>query len=368
MKKNRRIVITGGHHTCALAIARGLKKEGYEIIWFGHKHTMRGEPSISAEYKEVTKEGFDFVNLKTGKFYKNYHPLEQIRTIFGFLQAFYHLIRLRPVLIVSFGGYLAVPVVLIGWFLRIPSVAHEQTTSVGLANRIISSFVNRIFITWPSSKKFFPSKKTELIGLPLRKSILQARKRRFFNNQLPVIFITGGKQGAHMINKIIEQILPDLLENFNLIHQAGGIVKTGDLKRLKEKKELLPSYLKERYYLKDYFFGKEQGEAFKAADLVISRAGANTVYELAVLGKPAILIPISWSVNNEQTKNAEILQKYGLAEILPENQLSGERLLTTTQKFFLAQKDYLKAKTRVQKLIYQDAVDKLIAYCLKIAK
>lgn len=368
MKESRRIVITGGHHTCALVVAGGLRKKGYQIYWFGHKHTMRREPSISAEYKEVTKEGFDFVNLKAGKFYKNYNPLEQVRTIFGFLQAFYYLIRLRPVLIVSFGGYLAVPVVLTGWLLQIPSVTHEQTTSAGLANRIIGFFANRVFLTWPSSKKFFSPKKTELIGLPLRKSILQARKKRFFDNKLPVIFVTGGKQGSHIINKAVEQILPELLERFNLIHQTGRVVKTGDFKRLKGKKELLSSYLKKRYYLKDYFFEKEQGGVFKAADLVISRAGANTIYELVILGKPAILVPISWSVKDEQTKNAKILQKYGLAEILPENQLSGKRLLAMIQKFFLTQKDYTKAKTRVQKLIYKDAADKLVAYCIKIVK
>lgn len=367
-KLSRRIVITGGHHNSALVIANGLRKKGYEIIWFGHKHTMRRDPSVSAEYKEVTKNGFHFIDLQTGKFYKNFSPLEFVRLIFGVFQSFWYLLKFRPALIVAFGGYLTVPVILVGWFLRIPSVIHEQTTSAGLANRVVSLLVVKIFITWPSSKKFFPPKKTTLIGLPLRKSILQARKKNFFGNQLPTIFVTGGKQGSHIINKSVEQILDELLKEFNLIHQVGGVVKTGDLKRLKRKKDLLPPYLSKHYYLKDYFFEKEQGGAFKTADLVISRAGAHTVYELATLGKPAILIPISWSVNDEQTKNAKILQKYDLVEILPENQLSGQKLLAMIKKFFLAKEDYTKAIIQVQKLIHKDAANKLIAYCIKVTR
>lgn len=361
----KRIVVTGGHHNSALVIAQILRKKGFKVYWFGHKNTMRGDPSISAEYKEVTRAGFDFVTLKAGKFYKNYNPLQHLRTILGFVQSFYHLVRLRPLLIVSFGGYLAVPVVLVGFFLRIPSVTHEQTAVAGWANRIISLFAKKVFITWPTSKRFFPRRKTELIGLPLRQSIFVKPKKKLFDNNQPTIFVTGGKQGCHILNKAVEEVLLRLLASFNLIHQTGSVVKTNDLGRLTEKRKLLPAKLTKKYYLKDYLYHQEQDQALNSADLVIGRAGGHIVYELAFLGKPAILIPIARSVNNEQAENAKILHKFGLAKILPEDQLSGEKLMSMIEKFFQEKKDYAKAKAQLQKLIFKDAAEKLINYCLK---
>ena len=160
------LVFTGGHHTSALVVAKELKKKGWNIIWYGHRHSMWGDESDSAEYREVTAAGIKFYDLKAGKFYATFSPLKLIRIPYGFLQAFLLLIFHRPNGIVSFGGYLAVPTVICGWLLGIPSVTHEQTLVAGWANKLISLFVKKIAVSWPNSLTHYPKAKTIFTGLP----------------------------------------------------------------------------------------------------------------------------------------------------------------------------------------------------------
>lgn len=361
-----KIVFTGGHHNSALVVARLLRKKGHQIFWFGHKHTMEKEKSLSAEYLEVRRYGFPFFEIKTGKFYRTYNPLQYFKIVFGFFQALILLLRFRPNLIVSFGGYLAVPVVFAGFLLRIPSFIHEQTTQAGLANQITSFLAKKIFITWPSSIRFFPKKKTELIGLPLRKSFFKKNKTKLFKNNLPTIFVVGGKQGSHFINKLIEESLVEILKEYNLIHQAGRIKRTGDLARLRKKRKALPPELKKRYLLKPYFFDEEMTTYLPAADLVISRAGAHIIYELAVLGKPAVLIPYPWSYKNEQLKNAQVLEKLGMAKILSQKQANSLILIKTIKNCF---KELEKLEKNPpaggQRLIKKDAAEKMVSFIEK---
>jgi UDP-N-acetylglucosamine--N-acetylmuramyl-(pentapeptide) pyrophosphoryl-undecaprenol N-acetylglucosamine transferase len=304
-KLRKRVVITGGHHNSALVVAEELRKRGYEVIWFGHKYSMKGDVKPSAEYQEVTKAGFKFVEIRAGKFYRTYHPLKLVRLPFGFFQSFYYLLRVRPNLILSFGGYLAVPVVLWGWLFRIPVITHEQTVVYGLANRFIQPFAQKILVSWKTSLEHFSEKKAVLTGLPLRPKIFKRQKGKFdFKNDLPTVYITGGKQGSHAINQAVAQSLPDLLKKHNLIHQCGGSTIYNDLSFLKKIKSRLPEELKKRYLLRDYIFQQEIGSVFAAADLIVSRAGAHITYEIAALGKPALFIPIPWSYADEQLKNA----------------------------------------------------------------
>lgn len=339
-----KIIFIGGHHNSALVVARLLKERGHRIFWFGHKHTMRKEKSLSAEYLEIKKYKFPFFEIRTGKFYHSYNPLEFLKIIFGFFQSLFLLLKIKPDFIVSFGGYLAVPVVTAGFLLRIPAVTHEQTTQSGLANQTISFLVKRIFLTWQSSIKFFPKNKSEVIGLPLRKELFQKQKRPF-KNQQPTILILGGKQGSNFINILIEGILTDLLKKYNLIHQTGRIRKTNDFNRLKEKRDSLPFDLKKRYILKPYFYNQEMARYLLGADLVISRAGAHIVYELMTLKKFAFLIPISWAYRNEQFKNALKLKNLGLAKIFSQKKIKGSLLLQEIEKYFQSKK-----KTKIQKI------------------
>lgn len=355
-----KIIVTGGHHNSALAVVRELKKRGVaDFLWLGHKFTIWGDKKPGAEYKEVTAAGIPFCELKAGKVYQTLNLIMWLRVPYGFIQALYYVWRYKPSLILSFGGYLAVPVVLAGWLWQVPVVTHEQTTVVGLANRLIINFAKRIFISWPQSQKYLPKDKTILTGLPLREEIFQVKEKVGFGNDLPTLYVTGGKQGSHILNQVISDSLPKLLQNYNLIHQSGSTTTTGDHQVLKEKAETLPEELAARYILKDYFFEHEIGSCFAAADLVISRAGAHTIYELAALGKPSILVPIPWVSHNEQYKNARILVNEGMARIIPENELIGERLLTEIKNMLADLPNYQGRAQEVKKLIHFDAAAKI---------
>lgn len=359
MKK--RIVITGGHHTSALVIAKELRSKGYEVIWFGHKFTMWGDKSPGAEFREVTKAGFRFIEIKAGKVHRTYHPLKLIRLPLGFIQSFYYLLKFRPALILSFGGFLAVPVVIGGWFLGIPTITHEQTVVYGLANRVIERFAKKILVSWKTSLKHFPTNKVIFTGLPLRSEIFSREKGKYdFKNDLPTIYVTGGKQGSHVINLAIKESLTALLKKYNLIHQCGSSTVYDDCSQMREVRNKLPLKFKKRYIVEDYIFGQEVGHVFAAADLMISRAGAHATYEMAALGKPVIFIPIPWTYADEQTKNAQILVEAGIAEILSQKELPGKTLFKKIEKMMADLEKYKKNARRAEGLIRFDATQKII--------
>jgi len=354
-----KIVFCGGHHNSALVVAERLKETGAEIFWFGHKFSMIGDKNPSAEYLEVTKKGIPFIEIKAGKLQPKYRFWQNLLRIpIGFFQSLKALLKIKPDLIFSSGGFLALPVAYCGFILGIPVVTHEQTTVVGSANKLISLVAKKVFITFTSSAEFFPSKKIVLTGLPIREEIFTAGKK-LFNNGQKTIYFTGGKQGAHVINEAVFKILPDLLPKFNVIHQCGSTSLFNDLSKARE------FFGKEKNYLaKDYFFAEEIGNVYHSADLVISRAGAHTVYELLALRKPAILIPIPWSNQNEQEKNAQMLKSSGLAEILSEEELKNDLLLETINKFEHNFKNY--HLTLKESAVNLNATEKIISEIKKI--
>ena len=320
-----KIIFTGGHHNSALVVALELKKQGFEIIWLGHKFTMRGDKQVSAEFQEVTANGIAFFELKAGKVYHKHSPLEFFKVIFGFCQALVYLLKLRPKLIIAFGGYLSVPVVLAGWLLRIPSVTHEQTVTAGWANKAIAPFVKKILLTHQSSRINYPHDKAVVVGLPLRKGLMA--KHKFKKAKPPLIYITCGKQGSHVINQAVFPIIPHLVEKFKVAHQTGSHTLTIDQERARRVKVGLPKSLRHRYLHKSYFFEKDAVRYLKLASVVVSRAGAHTAYELLYLGKRSVVIPIPWVSHNEQGQNAALLARHNPTVILEESRLSSETLL-----------------------------------------
>jgi UDP-N-acetylglucosamine--N-acetylmuramyl-(pentapeptide) pyrophosphoryl-undecaprenol N-acetylglucosamine transferase len=336
--KKHRILITGGHLTPALAVHAELKKRGYSnFLWVGHKKNQSKSKSISAEYQIVTNEGVKFINLRSGKLIRKWtretflNGLMQIIYLkLGFIKAFYIILRYRPKLIMSFGGFLAVPIVFWGKIFRVKVITHEQTIVVGLANKIISKFADKILISWEESKKFFTQKKVIFTGNPIRREIFSKKSEcltKEFDPKLPILYITGGNQGAHEINKRVFEILDKLLEDFNVIHQTGSSSVTGDYLFAKEFKNKLTLPKKCRYAVRDFIDAAEIGEAFQKSNLILSRAGANTVTEILATGKLCILIPIPWASNNEQFLNANLVKSTGLGYILEQNDaLSSQQL------------------------------------------
>ena len=330
-----RILVTGGHMTPALAVIADLQQRGFRnFVWVGHKYNQAGDKETSAEYKSIAQAGIPFIDLKAGKLSRNWGGgswltgvVNLLKIPFGFLMSFMIILRHRPHLIVSFGGYLALPIVIVGRILGVKVVTHEQTAVTGLTNKIIPHFAHKIFISWPSSAKYYPAAKTTLTGNPLRPEIFIVKSNTISNPEsLPVIYITGGNQGSHKLNQAIFPILADLLMQAVVIHQTGSSSATNDAQKSQQIKAQLPASLQPRYYPQPYIFGDDIGEVFSKASLVIARSGANTTYEVLALQKPTIFIPIPWVTHNEQFLNASIAAETGIATILPEKELSPEAL------------------------------------------
>lgn len=316
-----KILITGGHLSPALAFIEEYKKINSlkNIIFVGRKYINNFEKILTLEYKEITKNKIKFIDLPTGRLTRVFYLRGVIDLFYiplGFYKAWHILEREKPDVILSFGGYIALPIAFWSFFKKIPIFTHEQTLRPGLTNRIIGYLARKIFLAFPETKEFFPREKTLVIGNLVRQKILKVIKRPFIiKKNRPVIYITGGSLGSHSINLHIKNILPSLLKKYIIIHQTGDSLQYKDYEKLKKIKS-------KNYFLKKHFFQEELGYVYKISDLIISRAGANTFFELLYLKKPAILIPLPWSANQEQLFQAKKFKNLGLGEIFYQSQKS----------------------------------------------
>lgn len=344
MKRVKTVVFTGGHHTSALVVAKALQAKGWHIVWFGHRSSMWGDRADSAEYREVTTADIKFYNLWAGKFYKTYNLLKLALIPVGFIHSLLLLLLLNPDGIISSGGYLAVPVVICGWLLGIPAITHEQTVVAGWANKLISHFVKKIAVSWPSSLSHYPINKTVLTGLPLRPEIVQLKKQlsKTHNLEPRTLYVTGGKQGSHVINQVIFDNIQLLTKKYDIIHQTGTSTVFNDWQEAQK-------INRSRYEA----FGFDSSKALNAlrrADVVVSRAGAHIVYELGFLGKRCVLIPIPWVSHHEQEKNAQILVDAGLATVVSESELTISTLVVAIEQALrLAQGKLLNLPVHAEK-------------------
>lgn len=317
------IIFTGGHYNSALEVAKFLKLKGYRVLWLGHKHNLSDSKSISAEYHEVKAAGISFIELTTGRFFKKINLKQLLLIIYGFFQSLYYLLKYKPDLIYSSGGFMSVPVVISGFFLGIPSVTHEQTVVAGWANKAISPFVKKILLTYEDKTNQYPKNKSMVVGMPLSTQLLNSKNT--IKRKEKIIFITGGKQGSDIINKSVFPLIPKLAKEYFVVHQIGANKNNNPQIHAKELKSSLQKY-SEKYVYADYFYGKDQATYLRSADLIICRAGAHTIYEIVSLNKKAIIIPISWVSHQEQLLNAKYAQATIGSFILNESELSPSRL------------------------------------------
>jgi len=341
-----KIVMTGGHHSSALPVIKKLKEKipGVEVLWMGHKHSMQRDKNPTLEYIEITSLGIPFYDLKAGKVYKTYNIGRLLKVPLGFFQAFWFLLKNKPDVIMSFGGYLAVPVVIAGYILGIPSLTHEQTVVTGYSNKLISRFTKKVLVSWKESEKYFPKDKVLYVGIPLRKEIFHISSDSFnFDNDLLTIYISAGKTGSHIINQNVCYSLEKLLTFCNIIHQSGDHSLYKDFEKLESKYTEIRNTVRGKYYLRKFVLEDEIGEAYMKADLVVSRSGAHTMSEIIALQKPSLLIPIPWVSHNEQYENAKMVKDLGLACILNEKDLNPESLIENI-KFCLSDINSMKVK------------------------
>jgi UDP-N-acetylglucosamine--N-acetylmuramyl-(pentapeptide) pyrophosphoryl-undecaprenol N-acetylglucosamine transferase len=279
------------------------------------------------------------------------------------------LIRIRPEVILSFGGYLAAPVVLAGSILGIPSLTHEQTVVAGYANRFISFFAKKILISWPQSKNKFPKSKTILVGLPVREGVTQVLSSSFTSeNNLPTVFVMGGKTGSHFLNMLVKNNLDKLLSVCNVIHQCGDNSVYKDYEVLCNVHSGIKENFTGKYFPKKFIFENEIGEAYNRSDLVVSRAGAHTVAELLISKKPCILIPIPWVSHNEQFENALLLEKAGLAKIIGEKDCTDLLFVNTTKEMLENKSNFTLKDDSLLSLSGSDSAEKIANEIIKLAQ
>jgi UDP-N-acetylglucosamine--N-acetylmuramyl-(pentapeptide) pyrophosphoryl-undecaprenol N-acetylglucosamine transferase len=329
----KKIVFTGGgtagHVMPILAIVDSLRNQGLDLYYMGSKN------GIEKELAE--KKGIPYYQVSTGKL-RRYFDLENFidpfRIIKGIFEARKALKKIKPNLVFSKGGFVSVPVVLAASWLKIPVLLHESDYSPGLANKLTLKFANRILVTFPETLKYLPQGKSKLTGTPIRKELLEGDYSKGLEltgfNGKPVVMIMGGSSGSETINKVVRDSLDDLVKNFNIIHLCG---RGNKVQELNDKEG----------YKQFEFVTDELAHLFAITDLMVSRSGANTLYELLALKIPNILIPLSLSASRgDQILNAKSFKTEGFSVVLAEKDLSKETLVGEIESLYENREKYIK--------------------------
>lgn len=358
----KKIVITGTHLTPAIELIHQLQKDSktnWEISYIGRYFNSSIEQIPSIESRVIPKIGIKFYPIHCGKIDRKYFPntIQGFpQTIKGFFEAFKIISKIRPNIIISFGGYVSVPVILAGFIKKIPSITHEQTSTNSLTTKINSLFVKKVALSFnnPKQIKKLPPNKVIVTGNLLRSEIYDQSSPLFKNFELkiknsPIIYITAGNQGSHTINKIIPEIV-NKLPKLIFIHQTGQ----KDFDKIKKN-----SQNKKNYFVFDYINLNDIGWILNKSDILIGRSGANTSQEIVALNKKSILIPLPKSQQDEQKLNALWVKKQLEPQtiIISQNNLTSKLLLSSIQKLLkikpAANKIKSKTNLKLLKLIYE---------------
>lgn len=321
MKKT--IVFTGGgsagHVTPNIGIMKELDPKKWDMKYIGSKKGI--------EKELIEKLGIPYYGISSGKL-RRYIDFENVadafRVLKGCIEARRILNKIKPALIFSKGGFVSVPVIIAARSLGIPAFIHESDMTPGLANKISQRFAARIFTSFEESAKFFPSQKTKVIGSPIRNDILkgsslQGKKFLGFDGCRPILMVMGGSLGAKKINETVRGALPQLLENYQIVHLCG-------------KGNLEPS-LEVRGYKQFEYIHDELPDILSATDIVITRGGSNAIFEFLALNIPMLIIPLSRQQSRgDQILNAKSFTEKGYAVTLEEEELTTESLVSNLQE------------------------------------
>lgn len=355
---------TGGHIFPALAIARALRKKGpginVEFVGTGER--------LEAEW--LGGEGF-FLHQMRIRGLQGKKGMGLIGSLAllprAFSQSWAILSRFRPDIAVGVGGYVSGPLLLLAALRRIPTLIHEQNFFPGLTNRLLSLFVQQIACSFPQSECFFPGKRRKIAftGNPIRREILkgeryQAAGRFGMDPDRFTVLSFGGSQGASKINFSLLGALPRLLpvrEELQFLHASGE----------KDFSAMIEGFTGHNFRAKVYPFIQDMVSAYALADLVISRAGATTIAELAALGKPSILVPYPYAANDHQRYNAEALARLGGARMILDRDLNGSTLAQVIEGAIRDQRGRELMGIKARSLARVDADDQVADLIMKLA-
>ncbi len=334
----KRIILTGGgtagHVTPNIALLPALKREGFEVHYIGSYDGI--------ERKLIEELNIPYYGISSGKLRRYFDPKnfsDPFKVIKGYLEASALMKRLKPDVIFSKGGFVSVPVVFAAKHKGLPVIIHESDITPGLANKLSIPSAQKICANFPETVKYLPEGKAVLTGTPIRQELFSGNKLLGldfcgFNRSKPVLLVIGGSTGSAAINEAVRAILPDLLIKYQVIHLCG---------KDKSDKSLTgtPGYVQYEY------IKKELSNLLDAADVIISRAGANTICELLALRKPHILIPLSAaSSRGDQILNAESFERQGYSYVLKEEAITADSLLEAIETVYHNKKTYIEAMSQ----------------------
>lgn len=339
---------TAGHVTPNLALLPYLKEAGFEIEYMGSYDGI--------EKTLIEKEGIPYIGISSGKLRryldkKNFS--DPFRIIKGYHEAKKHLKKSKPDIIFSKGGYVAVPVVYAAAALKIPIVIHESDLTPGLANKLAIPKATKVCYNFPETKEFVPEKKSVHTGLPVRQSLLCGNPHKGyelcgFNEDKPLLMVIGGSLGAKKVNEVVRGSLDKLLKTFYIAHICGK-------GKIDEAFETVPGYKQFEY------LDEELPDLFAASSLIISRAGANAIYEILALKKPSLLIPLGTNQSRgDQILNAQSFKRRGFAENLLEEELSPESLVNDVLEVFSNKESYISAMSNADEIFAAQKVFSVI--------
>jgi UDP-N-acetylglucosamine--N-acetylmuramyl-(pentapeptide) pyrophosphoryl-undecaprenol N-acetylglucosamine transferase len=348
---------TGGHLIPLIAVKRKIqeKEPEAEFLFMG--------PLGEMEKRFMEPEGIAMKKVMSGKM-RRYFSLRNFSDMFkipiGIIQALWHLLVYMPDAIFSKGGYASIPVVVAGWMYRIPILIHESDAKPGLANSMLAKFAERVAVSYSQAEINFPADQVVLTGNPVRADIADGdanKGKQLFNiiNDKKIIFVWGGSQGAELINSYVVEILPVLLRNYNVIHQTGE-KNFENVTRMAG--ELGIKAGREGYYPTP-FIKEELKDILAASDLVISRAGSNSISEIAANKKPAIIIPLESSANGHQRMNAYAVAKVGGCVVLEEGNLGENMLLGEIDKIMNKEELRNVLSLKIQAFHHPNATEKI---------
>ncbi len=351
---------TGGHIFPGIAVAEHLQAQGWDIHWLGTAKRM--------EATLVPKHGFDisFINIAG---VRNKGVMSLIKIPFKLLQSVMQSIKvireIKPDVVLGMGGYASAPGGLAAWLLGKPLILHEQNAVAGMSNRYLSCLASKVFSAFPNA--FKPRVKATVVGNPIRKEITALLQESLAeqlddnDNEISTknVLIVGGSLGAEILNQLVPQAMKQLKGlSFSVWHQTGKH-KLNDVVQAYKETDLPSDNVKITEFI-DNMSG-----AYQWADVVVCRAGALTVSELAIAGKPAIFVPLPHAVDDHQTKNAQYLVDKGAAKLLPQGSLTSMEISQTLNTLCVTKKSLLQMSKAAKAAAFTDATEKVAMACIE---
>ncbi|MGM9974031.1 MAG: undecaprenyldiphospho-muramoylpentapeptide beta-N-acetylglucosaminyltransferase [Clostridiaceae bacterium] len=330
-----KIIMTGGgsagHVTPNLALIPFLRKEGFEIKYIGGKDGI--EKGI------IEGEGIPFYGVSTGKL-RRYFDLKNFtdpfKVIAGIGQCYKIIKKEKPNIVFSKGGFVAVPVVLGAYLNKVPVVSHESDITPGLANKLIIPYCSKLCLTFPEAMNHVKKEKAVITGTPIREELFKGKKEDClritgFTGRKPILLIIGGSLGSKVLNDTVRSNLKEILNTFDIIHLCGKGNIDGALTNKKGYKQY-------------EYVNEEMSHFLMGCDMVISRAGANSIFELLALKKPNILIPLSQKASRgDQILNAKSFEKKGYSYVIEEDDLRDEVLKEAIMTVYKERAKYISS-------------------------